>query len=82
MFAPEPNDLLSTVRLLLGIIAIGFLVPTHAQMIEGRVFGISDSDAITVLDPSRMQHKVRSSRIDAHEKQQFFGNVSRQDLPV
>lgn len=47
---------------------------------EGRVVGVTDGDTITVLDDSNVQHKVRLMGIDAPEKSQAFGNVSRQHL--
>src|SRR5262245_8673998 len=37
-------------------------------MVEGRVVGVSDGDTITVLDDSRLQHKVRIAGIDTPEK--------------
>lgn len=47
---------------------------------EGRVVGVADGDTITVLDDNNVQHKVRLMGIDAPEKSQDFGNVSRQHL--
>ncbi|HET6891918.1 MAG TPA: thermonuclease family protein [Pyrinomonadaceae bacterium] len=44
------------------------------------VVGISDGDTITVLDATRPQHKIRLAGIDAPEKRQAFGNVSKQNL--
>lgn len=41
---------------------------------------VSDGDTITVLDANRMQHKIRLAGIDAPEKRQAFGNVSKQNL--
>jgi endonuclease YncB( thermonuclease family) len=46
----------------------------------GRVVGVSDGDTITVLDSTNTQHKVRLSGIDAPEKAQAFGHVSKQSL--
>ncbi|MGH8729146.1 MAG: thermonuclease family protein [Burkholderiales bacterium] len=74
------NDLLSIARLLLAIIAFALSLTAQAQIIEGKVVGISDGDTITVLDARRVQHKVRLSGIDAPEKRQAFGNVSKQNL--
>lgn len=47
---------------------------------EGRVVGVSDGDTITVLDSEKKQHKVRINGIDAPEKGQAFGELSRQSL--
>ena len=44
----------------------------------GRVVKVADGDTITVLDSSKTQHKIRLQGIDAPEKGQAFGKVSRQ----
>ena len=46
----------------------------------GRVIKVSDGDAITVLDASKTQHKIRLQGIDAPEKGQAFGNASGKSL--
>ncbi len=51
-----------------------------AETIRGKVVGVSDGDTITVLDPSREQHKIRVSGIDAPEKAQPFGQRSKESL--
>lgn len=51
-----------------------------AELLYGRVVGVSDGDTITVLDSSNTQYKVRLSGIDAPEKKQPFGNVSKKSL--
>ena len=48
--------------------------------ISGRVVGVSDGDTITVLDTSKVQHKIRLAGIDAPEKAQPFGQVSKEHL--
>lgn len=48
--------------------------------ITGEVIGISDGDTITILDPQRVQHRVRLAGIDAPERHQDFGNRSKQSL--
>lgn len=50
------------------------------DQIKGRVVGVSDGDTITVLEPGNRQHKIRLSGIDAPEKAQPFGNVSKKSL--
>lgn len=42
--------------------------------------GISDGDTITVLDASKIPHKVRLSGINAPERRQAFGKVSKEHL--
>lgn len=53
---------------------------TLADVLEGRVVSIADGDTITVLDSSNTQHKIRLAGIDAPEKKQPFGIISRQHL--
>lgn len=51
-----------------------------ASEIVGQVIKVTDGDTITVLDANNDQYKVRLSGIDAPEKKQAFGNVSKQSL--
>ncbi len=46
----------------------------------GKVINVADGDTITVLDDTHTQHKIRLTGIDAPEKRQAFGNVSKQSL--
>ena len=43
-------------------VAVG---PTAAEVLTGRVVGVSDGDTITVLDPTKTQHKIRVEGIDS-----------------
>ncbi len=52
----------------------------HADTLLGKVINVADGDTITVLDDTNTQHKIRLSGIDAPEKKQAFGNVSKQSL--
>lgn len=52
----------------------------EAATISGKVVSVADGDTITVLDDSNTQHKIRLAGIDAPEKKQPFGNVSKQSL--
>lgn len=51
-----------------------------ADILTGRVVGVTDGDTITVLDGNNTQHKIRLGGIDAPEKKQAFGNVSKKSL--
>lgn len=52
----------------------------QAALLEGRVVGVADGDTITILDNSNTQYKIRLAGIDAPEKKQPFGNVSKKSL--
>lgn len=47
---------------------------------QATVVGVSDGDTITALDLNKEQHKIRLQGIDAPEKSQAFGKVSRHHL--
>lgn len=51
-----------------------------AETITGKVVGVTDGDTITVLTEDNRQVIVRLADIDAPEKNQAFGQVSRQAL--
>lgn len=51
-----------------------------AATLEGRVVGVADGDTITVLDANRDQHKIRLQGIDAPERDQAYGEKSKQTL--
>jgi endonuclease YncB( thermonuclease family) len=54
--------------------------PCQALTLVGKVVGVSDGDTIKVLDAKRVTHVVRLSGIDAPEKRQAFGSVSKASL--
>ena len=54
--------------------------PAGAEVLTGHVVGVADGDTITVLDASEVQHKIRVAGIDAPEKKQAFGQVSKENL--
>lgn len=60
------------------VVVLAF-VSASAATLNGRVVKVADGDTITVL-VSNVQHKIRLNRIDAPEKGQAFGSVSRQHL--
>jgi endonuclease YncB( thermonuclease family) len=41
---------------------------------------VADGDTITLLDSARAQHRIRLAHIDAPEKGQPFGSVSKNSL--
>ena len=51
-----------------------------ADVLIGKVVGITDGDTITVLEADKTEHKVRLMGIDAPESKQDFGNQSKQAL--
>ena len=54
--------------------------PAQAETLSGQVVKIADGDTLTVLDASKQQHRIRLTGIDAPERKQAFGTVSRQHL--
>lgn len=65
--------------LLVLLLALTFNI-ANAATINGRVVAVADGDTITVLDNTNTQHKIRLAGIDAPEKKQAFGNVSKKSL--
>lgn len=53
---------------------------SQAATLTGRVVGVSDGDTITLLDNTNTQFKIRLAGIDAPEKKQAFGQVSKKAL--
>ena len=51
-----------------------------AAELAGRVVGVIDGDTIDLLTPEKQQVRVRLAGIDAPEKKQAFGTVSKQAL--
>jgi len=52
----------------------------NAEVLVGKVIGVSDGDTITVINAEKTEHKVRLMGIDAPETKQDFGNESKQTL--
>ena len=50
------------------------------NIIKGKVIKVADGDTITILNSQNKQIKIRLYGIDAPEKAQDFGNVSREYL--
>lgn len=68
------------IRLLLVLALVTLPLTASADWLEGTVVAIADGDTLTVLDATQTQHRIRLAGIDAPEKRQAFGNVSRQHL--
>ena len=60
--------------------ALAFSSLTWAESYSGVVVGVADGDTVTVVDRDRRQHKVRLAGIDAPEKSQPFGQLSKLNL--
>ena len=61
-------------------LALCLVFQVQANTLLCKVINVADGDSITVLDDNYTQHKIRLAGIDAPEKQQAFGNVSKQSL--
>lgn len=64
------------------LLSLTFLYTSQVwgDILQGRVVGVADGDTITVLDASNTQFKIRLAGIDAPEKKQAFGQVSKKSL--
>jgi endonuclease YncB( thermonuclease family) len=51
-----------------------------AATLQGKVVSVADGDTITVLDEKKNQHKIRLQGIDAPERDQAYGQTSKQSL--
>ena len=67
-------------KILLSIVITLFSLSINAKELMGQVVKVMDGDTITILDANKQQFKIRLSGIDAPEKKQDFGNVSKQSL--
>ena len=55
-------------------------LPAFAEELRGKIVAIADGDTCTLLDASKVQHKIRLNGIDAPEKKQAFGTKAREAL--
>lgn len=62
------------------VLFIGLQWIAHAEVLFGRVVGVSDGDTITVLDDNKQRHVIRLMGIDAPEKAQAFGQKAKESL--
>ncbi len=67
-------------NLLLGILLSVSWLTASADILTGKVVGVTDGDTVTVLGAQNTQHKIRLAGIDAPEKAQPFGSVSKKSL--
>jgi endonuclease YncB( thermonuclease family) len=67
-------------RLILTLFFIFSFSAGAAEIIEGRVVGVHDGDTVTLLLMGNQQVKIRLAQIDAPEKDQAFGQRSKQSL--
>lgn len=67
-------------RLIVMVVLAASCLGVQADVLFGRVVGVSDGDTVTVLDGDRVQHKVRLAGIDAPESHQAYGARSKQHL--
>lgn len=66
--------------LMASIASVLLVAQVQAAQLQGKVVGVADGDTITVLENGRNRHRVRLAGIDAPEKHQPFGQVSKQSL--
>jgi endonuclease YncB( thermonuclease family) len=74
---------MSTAYRLLGAAVLAMALAgagAQARDLEGKVVAVHDGDTVTLLDGSRQQHRIRIAGIDAPEKAQAYGEVSKQGL--
>ena len=64
------------------VLALGALLSFSAcaEILSGRIVGISDGDTVTLLDIHQRQYKIRLTGIDAPEKKMPFGQRSKEHL--
>ena len=62
------------------LLLTGLSAPSYAEIITGRVVGVTDGDTLTLLDSSNQTHKIRLAGIDAPEKKQDFGQKAKTSL--
>lgn len=74
------NSLRSIRKALIGVALVWASLAAMSAEITGRVVGVSDGDTITVLVDGHDSVKVRLVGIDAPEKAQPFGAVSKRNL--
>jgi endonuclease YncB( thermonuclease family) len=69
-----------TIAIRIALLFALVIASASADILSGKVIGVSDGDTITLLDSNRQQHRIRLAGIDAPEKAQPFGQRSKQAL--
>src|SRR5687768_17174065 len=69
-----------SVKIIIIAVCALYLSPVQVKTFGRKVVGVADGDTLTVVTRSKRQHKIRLAGIDAPEKQQPFGERSKQSL--
>lgn len=67
-------------RVFAGLLLVAFSSCADCAEFLGRVVGVADGDTLTVLADNHNRMKVRLAGIDAPERAQDFGSVSKKHL--
>jgi len=67
-------------RLLIVILLAFPLAAASAATLTGRTVRVTDGDTIVILSEGNAQHKIRLQGIDAPERKQAFGKLSKEHL--
>lgn len=73
------NEAMPRFLVLAGLLA-GLSFSAGADTLRGRVVSVADGDTVTVSDGRHVAHIIRLAGIDAPEKAQAYGKLSRQNL--
>lgn len=69
-----------SIKLIILVFLYIFSLNAFAELLKGKVISIKDGDTAVILSDKKIQMKVRLAEIDAPEKEQDFGQVSKQSL--
>lgn len=65
---------------LMGLAIMAASCGAGAEILSGKVVAVADGDTVTVRDARMQTHKIRLAGIDAPERSQPYGQVSRRSL--
>lgn len=73
---------MSKIKNLLAASSLGILLAlsARAEVLTGKIVGVSDGDTVTLLVGGQTQHRIRLLGIDAPESSQAFGQASKNQL--